>query len=542
MDATAADSYQDNLTWLRGSLSDPLWRIEHLYWILDENGRRVKFSLRPAILALLRDMHLRNIILKARQLGFTTFIAILFLDSCLFSENLQAAMIAHRMESAKKIFATKIAYPYENLPADIKARIPLKQGASGHLEQSKTEIQFANGSGIQVDVSVRSGTYQLVHVSEYGILSSRNPQRAYEVKAGTLETAHKEAMVFVESTAEGAIGEFYDLWDTSINHKGPLGPYDYKPHFFAWFQNPSYVLEPRYAKVTDKHEAYFETIEEYWHKHGRPELKLTDEQKAWYVSKARTMKTAIMAEHPSTPEEAFQASTVGTYWASQLNEIEQRTPSQITDVPWDRRARVYAFWDLGDVHTAIIFVQFCGGRISIIDCYEDNRGLGIPAYAKMIQSLPYNIPTDGHWVGADTWGTNAKSMQTGQTTINIARENGLDFQKVPEQSLMAGIELTRALISNMWIDKTRCATPLNMWRTYRKALNQAASTDEKPVFENHPAKGPQNHFSDALRHLALVYEFDEIGDLGYIGNSEACAAYHRQDSASGVTDWAPGSY
>jgi hypothetical protein len=534
--AEADFSQATPIDWLRGNLANRVWRLTHLYWIRNEDGTRVKFTLRPAIALLFKTMHVRNIILKARQLGFTTFISVLFLDTCLFNNNVQAAMIAHRMDSAKNIFETKISYPYDNLPADIKARIPLKRAPSGHDEYSKTEIQFAHGSGIQVDVSVRSGTYQLVHVSEYGILSARNPKRAYEVKTGTLETAHKNALVFVESTAEGAMGEFYDMWDTASNHEGPLGPYDYLSHFFAWFQNPEYVLEPRYVQIRPKDEAYFETIERYWHQHGKPELTLTDEQRAWYVSKNRKLKSAILAEHPSTPAEAFQASTLGTYWAAQLYELQLSNPPQITDVPWDRRAPVYAFWDLGDVHTAILFVQFIQNRIHIFDCYEDNTGLGIPAYAKMIQSLPYNIPKDGHWAGPDIWGSNAKSMQTGKATIDIARENGIDFRKVEEHAVSDGIEQARGMLSLAWIDRTRCAVPLKMWRRYHKQLDEMVSTEDRPVFIDRPAKGPENHFADALRHLAMAHGYQTIGGK-YIGNSRVAAAYHQGGNTSPYANW-----
>jgi hypothetical protein len=514
-------------------LEDPLWRMTNLYWIVDENGRRVKFTFRPAILKLLQEMHLRNLILKARQLGFSTFVAIYFLDSCLFAPNVQAAMVAHRLESAKKLFATKILYPWNNLAQTLKDHLPLAPSPSGRPQASTTELQWSHGSGIVVDVSVRSGTYNLVHVSEYPWLSVNNPIRANEVKTGTLETAHQAAIVFIEGTGYGPMGEFYEMWRTAEQHRGPLGPFDYKQHFFAWFDNPAYVLDPIFAEVAEKDESYFASVIAYWSERGR-QIELSPPQKAWYVSKAHTLKDDMFREHPSTPEEAFQSTVVGTFWAAQINEIERANPSQIARVPWIRRAPVYAFWDLGSMHTAVLFCQFIQSRIHIIDCYEDNSGSGLPVNIKAVQALPYNVPKDGHYSGWDLWGSNRKDM-SGKVIVNLARENGIDFQKVDKHELFPGTENVRNLFSQIWVDQDRCAVPLEMWRKYRKKLNEQASTDDRQVFMEQEQPGPENHYSDCLRMLCWAYAYQAIGGQ-YLGNIEAVQHHYDPPAAAHPTD------
>jgi hypothetical protein len=57
-------------------------RVSNLYWITDETGREVKFEPNPAQLQFLDDVHALNIILKARQLGFTTLCCLIYLDAC----------------------------------------------------------------------------------------------------------------------------------------------------------------------------------------------------------------------------------------------------------------------------------------------------------------------------------------------------------------------------------------------------------------------------------------------------------------------------
>ncbi|MCD3726930.1 terminase, partial [Escherichia coli] len=57
-------------------LSNPWWRLNHLYKRQSEKGELVTFRMRPAQRQLFRNMHNKNIILKARQLGFSTAINI----------------------------------------------------------------------------------------------------------------------------------------------------------------------------------------------------------------------------------------------------------------------------------------------------------------------------------------------------------------------------------------------------------------------------------------------------------------------------------
>lgn len=57
-------------------LSNKLWRMSNLYYIKDKSGNKVLFKPNWAQLELMKP-HYLNIILKARQLGVTTFHALL---------------------------------------------------------------------------------------------------------------------------------------------------------------------------------------------------------------------------------------------------------------------------------------------------------------------------------------------------------------------------------------------------------------------------------------------------------------------------------
>jgi hypothetical protein len=252
-----------------------------------------------------------NIVLKARQLGFTTFIMLYFLDSCLFNSNHSAGIIAHTKDDAQKIFEHKIKFAYDNLPPAIRMARP-------NVSDNVRTLRFSNGSSIEVGTSLRGGTFQKLLISEYGNIAARYPEKAKEIKTGALNTVDAGQQIFIESTAEGAEGVFYELCQTAqdlLKQGATLTRLDPKFFFFAWWQNPDYRLTPDEAAVTEitpGDHAYFDSIEQI---SGQ---KLTLEQRAWYIKKRSTQQDDMRKEFPSTPEEAFEANLKGALWTSAM--------------------------------------------------------------------------------------------------------------------------------------------------------------------------------------------------------------------------------
>ena len=138
------------------------------------------------------------------------------------------------------IFRDKVRFPYDNLPEALKAAIPIFKDAADELE-------FGNNSAIRVSTSMRSGTLQYLHVSEYGQLCAKFPDKAREVRTGALNTVQAGQIVFIESTAEGREGHFYDLCEEAQAKQRmgtPLTPLDFKFNFFPWFKCPDYAIDP----------------------------------------------------------------------------------------------------------------------------------------------------------------------------------------------------------------------------------------------------------------------------------------------------------
>src|SRR3546814_2636217 len=94
-----------------------------------------------------------NVILKARQRGFSTIIQLMILDMCVFHKNTSAGIIAQSREDSESIFDEKIRFAYDRLPYSIRSRVTAKT-------DSARELSFSNGSKIRVGTSLRGGTLQ----------------------------------------------------------------------------------------------------------------------------------------------------------------------------------------------------------------------------------------------------------------------------------------------------------------------------------------------------------------------------------------------
>ena len=97
-------------------LAQQRWRMNNLYSIVDVHGQVIDFQMNWAQLDYFNRMHYNGVILKARQLGFSTFIELLILDMALWRKNFQATIIAHGKEEASKLFSSKILFAYNQLP------------------------------------------------------------------------------------------------------------------------------------------------------------------------------------------------------------------------------------------------------------------------------------------------------------------------------------------------------------------------------------------------------------------------------------------
>lgn len=303
-------------------LVDREWRLNNLYTVIDEEGNLVRFKLREAQKKLLRGMHYKNIILKARQLGFTTFICIFLLDYALFNSNKQIGIIGPTQTDTSVIFR-KVKIAWDNFSPAIKEFLRLKT-----LGDSKVEYEFTNGSVMRISTSLRSGTYQAVLITEFGKISARFPEKAEEIITGTLPAVPAKGLIFIESTAEGEDGRYHEMVEDAMENKRlrhPLTVKEYKFFFFPWYENPSDVVAGT-VNITGDVNEYLDKME------NMTNIKFSQEQRNWYFLESKIQKGKMKQEHPTTPEEAFLMSGNKLFNAEMLDEqkmMYMRDPIEI---------------------------------------------------------------------------------------------------------------------------------------------------------------------------------------------------------------------
>ncbi|BDQ35921.1 phage terminase large subunit [Pseudodesulfovibrio nedwellii] len=464
------------------------WRLNNLYWIQDKRGRRVKFNLNWGQRDLLAQLWFLNIILKARQIGFTTFICILGLDACLFNSNFEFGVIAHALKEAQKIFRKKIKYPYDNLPDFVKEAHPLEN-------KTGSEFVFANGSSISVGVSYRSGTAQMLLVSEFGKICAKYPHKAEEIVTGAFQAVEAGQYIFIESTAEGRQGYFYDycmeaLKDLLEGRK--LTELDFKFHFFPWWKHPTYRIGVEGVVFTKKDDEYFNEVE------TECKTTLEPEQRAWYIKKRKLLGEKMKQEYPSTPKESFEQSIQGAYFATQFQDIYSE--GRITNVPVLKGVPVNTYWDLGmnDV-TAIWFIQKHGLTVRLIDYYE-NSGEGLEHYAQELDKIAKErkFHYGEHFAPHDI---EVRELGTGKSRFEVGGEYGIHFTTVPRVEKKAdSIEAARKLLPTCWFDEAHTGdTGVPRLENYCKDWNDRAG-----VWSSKPKHDINSNGSDAFQTFALA--------------------------------------
>lgn len=447
--ACAAERWPDKLSRLK----------DGFYTVQDENGDAVPFCLRPLQEKFLFEQHGFDLVLKARQLGFTTVIQLDYLDDCLFNPNIAAGVIAHSREDAEAFFSNKIRFAYDNLPAEFREIVPA-------VQDSIRQLRFGNGSSIRVGTSLRSGTFQRLHVSEYGKLCAKFPDKAREVKSGALNTVHAGQKIRIESTAEGQAGHFFELCEAARKreHQGvKLTALDFKLHFFGWF------LDSKYTLADPVHET--REFQEYFEKLQAEGVSLTVGQRAWYVKKAEQQNEDMKREFPATPEEAFEASVEGAYFATEMRKMREQ--GRVCRIPILNKP-VDVYWDLGVGDAmALTFKQELGAEQRIVDYYEMS-GEGFEHFARVLNDKKYIYGR--HYFPHD--GDHRSLGLIAKTKKEWAEEAGIEpIEIVPRIATeAAGIEASRAFLPSIWIDEERCSRLIQCLDNYRKDWDDKLGT------------------------------------------------------------------
>jgi len=467
------------------------WRISNIYWIVDENGDAVRFQPNEEQLDFIRNIRPRNIILKARQLGFSTLMQILELDQALFVANHNGVVIADTLPNAGKLFK-KIEFALSALPGALQAALPIKS------RTDKSSLEFEHGSSIYVSTSARGGTVQLLHVSELGKIARKHPEKAKEIITGAFEAVPRSGCIVVESTAEGAAGAFFELVEPALKrmHEGaPESELDFRLHFYPWYKKSAYRTDPAGVIVSSEDHRYFDG----WQ--AKLGITIDAEQRAWYVKKKETLKREMKREYPTTPEEAFEVAVEGAVYGEEMTYLRER--GRIGVVPLDPTRRVNTFWDFGlRDKNAIWFHQQIGMQERWFK-YHEESGRSLTWWWRYCEDLRelhgfrwgrHYLPHDAD---AEILGEHVTTKHRDLTKLGMRNE-----VVVPRVgNLATGIELTRtALMGNHWFDREGCAQGIKCLDGYQFEWNEKLG-----VWSAEPLHNWASHGADAWRQRAQGY-------------------------------------
>jgi hypothetical protein len=468
----------------------------------DEPDIAVPFTPNPPQVQLLQRLHTRNVVLKARQMGFSTLIEILALDHALFIRDQECVIIAQTDDAAKKLYRKKILFAYDSLPQFVRNIVPA-------VKRTEKMLVFGNGSSIEVTSSARGGTPHFLHISEFGKIAATAPNKAAEITSGSMQGVPKSGIIFVESTAEGQSGPFYEMSKRAeaahISGK-ELGPLEYRFHFFPWWMDAGYHLsldEARRVRISAKEHEYFDTVE------GTMDCEITLEQRAWYIQKRDTDFAAhpdlFWREYPSTPDECWQASTEGKYWAKQI--AIARREGRIDTLPILRHVPVDWFWDLGASDDTAIWGRQVVGPWRHWIRFHEASGAGYLHFINWIEEQGFLVgtqflPHDAEQKRQANQLLPSDFALASPTMILREMRPSWTWRVVPRvQTMQHGIDLVRQAFPFWRFDATHCKEGILHLENYSREWNTRLQ-----CWHDHPKHDEHSHAADAIRQEAQAFE------------------------------------
>ncbi|WP_295877277.1 hypothetical protein [uncultured Akkermansia sp.] len=509
----SADQYRE----IQILLDDRLWRLNHLYWIIDKDARKQRFRMNWAQEELYRDLHYRNDILKVRQLGISTFVAIFELDAALFIPDITCGVIDRtRPEAEKKMDKMQFAFRHLDYlpphPTDEDKLIALIGGMIKEQMEgttfTKSDITFPNNSTVYAGTSLRGGTLQVLHISELGSIAAHDPKKASEIMTGGFNTVAKNGIIIKESTHEGGqYGLNYSLTVAAMDMVGkPLSKLDFRFFFFSWIEQDEYRLEGCRPSADPEMIKYFKSLEKDYN------IILDDEQKAWYESMARTQGYLMRQEYPTVPDEALNPIAAGTIFGSQINRLRElgRLTSEFEANVF---APVYAAWDIGVADFMSIWLIQPGqdGKFYLLDNITAN-GQTLDWY---VGELRKREARDGYHIRDCLLPHDCQNHVPAGTSFFASLERaGFSCERITRtKDRWASVDATRRLLRYAVIH-ARCSEKTyvpGMKEGYLSGVSALSNYKTAPpgtngTLKTEPMHDVCSHASDALRTFSEAWE------------------------------------
>lgn len=272
--------------------------IENYIKIRDKKNNIVPLVLNEPQLKyynVIKEMHqarkpIRIIILKARQMGFSTETEAIIFKNVVTHHNYNAGIVAHKEDSTTNLFNMSKRM-LEYLPEDIRpeqkksnAKELVFNNDMGTGLDSRIKCMTAGGKGIG-----RSDTFTALHLSELAFWEGDKKVTMTGLLQAVPNTP--DSMIIIESTANG-YEYFKEMWDRAV-----AGKSDFYPLFIGWNELKEYCMPYTGFDLTQEER---ELKEQY---------NLTLEQLTWrrwcIQNNCSGDINQFKQEYPICPEEAF---------------------------------------------------------------------------------------------------------------------------------------------------------------------------------------------------------------------------------------------
>ena len=378
----------------------------------------------------------RVIILKARQMGFSTETEAIIFKKTATKANVSSGIVAHKEDATTNLFNMSKLF-LEELPQPLKpatrasnAQEIIFDNKEGNGLRSKIKCMTAGGSGIG-----RSDTYQNLHISELAFWKGDKKATLTGLLQAVPNTP--DSLIIIESTANG-YDYFKELWDKAVD-----GESDFYPLFCAWWELAEYRMDAsELGELTEEEVAV------------QKRYNLDNEQIAWrrwcIKNNCGGDINQFKQEYPASPEEAFIASGESVFDKELIvNRIEQLRNLQegkkgffeyekyIEEIKDDKGLLITAYPRIKNIK----FVESESGYITIHSepvIERDKTG-------EVVGKKPYVIGGDTAGLGTDYFTGKVIDNITGATVATLWKQR-IDEDLYAEQMYCLGMYYHEALI------------------------------------------------------------------------------------------------
>jgi hypothetical protein len=247
----------------------------------------------------------RAIVLKARQQGISTYCAARVFWKTYFTPYTRSVVMAHDSATSDALFNMS-----RNIIDNMEEPPTLQKSNAKEIlfEHNKSGYRLYTAGAKEAG---RGTTPTIAHLSEVAFW-----QFDEQILAGLFQgiSQENETEVILESTANGASGEFFRLFQGAIN-----GDNEYVPIFLPWYITPEYRRKaPEGFELTEEEE---ELVENY---------SLDNDQLYWRRLKiAESGEKKFIQEYPASAEEAFLVTGNSVFDQEIVQMYEVKAPDYI---------------------------------------------------------------------------------------------------------------------------------------------------------------------------------------------------------------------